>query len=78
MSLYNDIRRNIKQEQLSIEDKKKFRQFLKNTKPDNIGKFLASLIYVFTYLQNSINKPSTITIKNFVQHIIHNRAHLHP
>jgi hypothetical protein len=76
--LYRDIRRNIKQEELLIDEKIKFRQFLINTKSDDIGKFLASLTYVFTYLQNSTDIQSTLTIKKFVQHSIKNKTYLHP
>ncbi|CAF0806331.1 unnamed protein product [Didymodactylos carnosus] len=77
VSLYNDIRRNIKQEQLLIDEKKTFRQLLMNTKPDDIRKLLGSLDYVFTYLQHSTGKQATLRIKSFVQTSIQNKTHLH-
>jgi hypothetical protein len=77
VTLYNDLRRNIKQEKLSIDEKLNLRQFLINTKPDDIRTFLASLTYVFTYLQNSTDGQPTLTIKNFVQNSIHNKKYLH-
>ncbi|CAF1079402.1 unnamed protein product [Didymodactylos carnosus] len=78
VSLFTDIRRNIKQELLPNDDKIKYRQFLMNTKPDDIRKFLGSLDYVFTYLRNSSDQPRTLTIRNFVQKAIQNKDHLHP
>ncbi|CAF4279596.1 unnamed protein product [Rotaria sp. Silwood2] len=77
VSLFNDIRRNIKQEQISTDEQAKLQQYLRNTKMDDVRQFLGSLDYVFTYLRHATDRSSTSTLKQSVQALIHNTSHLH-
>ncbi|CAF4175985.1 unnamed protein product, partial [Rotaria sordida] len=77
VSLFNDIRRNIKQEQMSTDEKTKLQQFLKNTKMNDVRQFLGSLDYVFTYFRHATGRPPTSTLKESVKVLIHNTSHLH-
>ncbi|CAF3970527.1 unnamed protein product, partial [Rotaria sp. Silwood1] len=77
ISIFNDIRRNIKQEQLSTDEKVKLQQYLRNTKLDDVRQFLGSLDYVFTYYRHATGRPTTSTLKESVKALIHNTSHLH-
>ncbi|CAF3507128.1 unnamed protein product [Rotaria sp. Silwood1] len=77
ISIFNDIRRNIKQEQLSTDEKVKLQQYLRNTKMDDVRQFLGSLDYVFTYYRHATGRPTTSTLKESVKALIHNTSHLH-
>ncbi|CAF3287398.1 unnamed protein product, partial [Rotaria sp. Silwood2] len=77
VSLFNDIRRNIKQEQISTDEKVKLQQYLRNTKMDDVRQFLGSLDYVFTYFRHATGRPTTSTLKKSVKILIHNTSDLH-
>ncbi|CAF1410957.1 unnamed protein product [Didymodactylos carnosus] len=77
VSLFNDIRRYIKQQSLSNNDKTKLSTLLSNAKADEIRKYLGSLDYVFTYPRNARDSDNTWTIRTFVENVVNNKAHLH-
>ncbi|CAF5139531.1 unnamed protein product, partial [Rotaria magnacalcarata] len=68
-SLINDVRKRIKQESLTQNEKIKLKNLINSMQNDDVLHYLGSLDYVFTYLRNIDDETTNnmLTIQSFVE-----------